>query len=189
MLISDALTRAIVPSPADANDRRARMRAWMNASLFDRIGMHPVVEFDPQGAFYGSSLYWATARDYARFGILRKREAIVAERHGRAVGFALLEIASLGLNFSELTNAFTVHLLGDDREAQGVLVRAAKHRYGQLGRTHCVALEEGEQLGAFESAGFKKLKDYACWTFHRTHLEAMEEYFVSLFGSRRRSRT
>ncbi len=76
MLISDALTRAIVPSPADANDRRARMRAWMNASLFDRIGMHPVVEFDPQGAFYGSSLYWATARDYARFGYLYLRDGV-----------------------------------------------------------------------------------------------------------------
>ncbi|MEZ5961130.1 MAG: serine hydrolase [Hyphomonadaceae bacterium] len=76
MLISDALTRVIVPDPRDANDRRARMRAWMNTSLFDRIGMRPVVEFDPQGTFYGSSLYWATARDYARFGYLYLRDGV-----------------------------------------------------------------------------------------------------------------
>src|SRR5690606_28901421 len=73
ILISDALTRVIAPDAADANDRRARMRAWMDEALFDRIGMHPVVEFDPQGTFYGSSLVWATARDFARFGYLYLR--------------------------------------------------------------------------------------------------------------------
>ncbi len=76
MLTSDALTRLVVPEPSDANDRRARMRAWMSASVFGRIGMHPVVEFDPQGAFYGSSLYWANARDYARFGYLYLRDGV-----------------------------------------------------------------------------------------------------------------
>jgi CubicO group peptidase (beta-lactamase class C family) len=76
ILISDALSRAIVPSPANAADRRARMRVWMQTSLFARIGMNPVVEFDPQGLFYGSSLYWATARDFARFGYLYLRDGV-----------------------------------------------------------------------------------------------------------------
>jgi len=76
LLISDALTRAIVPDPRDANDRRTRMRAWMDQSLFDRIGMHPVVEFDPQGLFYGSSLVWATGRDFAKFGYLYLRDGV-----------------------------------------------------------------------------------------------------------------
>ncbi len=76
MLTSDALTRLVVPQPSNAEDRRTRMRAWMNTSLFDRIGMRPVVEFDPQGAFYGSSLYWANARDYARFGYLYLRDGV-----------------------------------------------------------------------------------------------------------------
>lgn len=78
LLISDALTRAIVPDPRDANDRRTRMLSWMRTSLFDRIGMHPVVEFDPQGLFYGSSLIWATARDFARFGYLYLRDGVWA---------------------------------------------------------------------------------------------------------------
>lgn len=76
ILISDALTRAIVPDPRDAIDRRNRMRAWMNTSLFTDIGMHPIVEFDPQGLFYGSSLIWATARDYGRFGYLYLRGGV-----------------------------------------------------------------------------------------------------------------
>lgn len=76
LLISDALTRAIAPDARDAADRRQRMRAWMDASLFDQIGAAPIVEFDPQGVFYGSSLYWATARDYARFGYLYLRDGV-----------------------------------------------------------------------------------------------------------------
>jgi CubicO group peptidase (beta-lactamase class C family) len=76
LLISDALTRTIVPNPQNAIDRRDRMRAWMNTSLFDQIGVHPIVEFDPQGLFYGSSLIWMTGRDWARFGYLYLRDGV-----------------------------------------------------------------------------------------------------------------
>ncbi len=80
ILIADALTRAIVPDPADANDRRSQMRAWMQSSLFGPIGMNPVVEFDPQGLYYGSALVWATARDWARFGYLYLRDGVWDDR-------------------------------------------------------------------------------------------------------------
>ncbi len=76
ILVADALTRAIVPNLADAKDRRDRMRAWMQQSLFARIGMDPVVEFDARGLFYGSALIYATARDWARFGTLYLRDGM-----------------------------------------------------------------------------------------------------------------
>jgi CubicO group peptidase (beta-lactamase class C family) len=76
ILVADALTRAIVLDPRDPIDRRGRMRAWMDSSLFGVIGMHPVVEFDPGGLFYGSALVWASARDFARFGYLYLRDGV-----------------------------------------------------------------------------------------------------------------
>jgi CubicO group peptidase (beta-lactamase class C family) len=76
ILISDALTRAVVPDPANAMERRRRMRAWMQEGLFGPIGMNPVVEFDPAGLYYGSALIWANARDWARFGYLYLRGGV-----------------------------------------------------------------------------------------------------------------
>jgi hypothetical protein len=124
--------------------------------------------------------------DYAKFGINRRRELLVAERDGRSTGFAILEIASLGLNFSELTNAFTVYAAEEDPETRTALALAAKECYAGLGRHQCICLEEGADLAPFEAAGFVPVKDYACWTFHRDHFAAMEEYFVTLFTARRR---
>ncbi|HVY83624.1 MAG TPA: serine hydrolase [Caulobacterales bacterium] len=75
-LISDALTRIVVPDPRSPEDRRNRMRAWMDASLFTTMGMHPVVQFDPTGLYYGSAEIFATARDFARFGLLYLRDGM-----------------------------------------------------------------------------------------------------------------
>lgn len=53
------------------------LERWMRAELFDPIGMHSAVpRFDAAGTFVGSSYVYATARDFARFGLLYLRGGV-----------------------------------------------------------------------------------------------------------------
>ena len=76
VLTADALTRAIVPNPESPQARRAAMLQWMHQNLFDVIGMKPQPEFDAQGLYYGSALIYASARDFAKFGLLYLRDGM-----------------------------------------------------------------------------------------------------------------
>jgi CubicO group peptidase (beta-lactamase class C family) len=74
VLTADAVTRAVVPEPQSAAARREAMLKWMHENLFDVIGMHAQPEFDATGLYYGSALIYATARDFAKFGLLYLRD-------------------------------------------------------------------------------------------------------------------
>jgi CubicO group peptidase (beta-lactamase class C family) len=77
VLLADALTRAVAPGEADARKRRAAMSAFMRDNLFFPIGMASAQpEFDAQGTFIGGSLVYATARDFAKFGLLYLRDGV-----------------------------------------------------------------------------------------------------------------
>lgn len=53
------------------------MLAFMHLELFDRIGMRSATaRFDDAGTFIGSSFVFATARDFARFGLLYLRDGV-----------------------------------------------------------------------------------------------------------------
>jgi CubicO group peptidase (beta-lactamase class C family) len=53
------------------------MRAFLHERLFDPIGMRSAMpRFDAAGTFIGSSYVFATAQDFARFGLLYLRDGI-----------------------------------------------------------------------------------------------------------------
>ncbi|HEX5377967.1 MAG TPA: serine hydrolase [Phenylobacterium sp.] len=67
-IVSRALSRTI---DAFGDD----FHAFMRQRLFEPLGMKsPVPKFDPAGTFIGSSFCYATARDFARFGLLYLRD-------------------------------------------------------------------------------------------------------------------
>ncbi|MCP4381852.1 MAG: serine hydrolase, partial [Hyphomicrobiales bacterium] len=76
-LIADALTDTIAGSRPTPAARRNTMLEWMRAGLFDPLGMRSTQpEFDAAGLFLGSSFIYATARDFARFGLLYLRDGV-----------------------------------------------------------------------------------------------------------------
>jgi CubicO group peptidase (beta-lactamase class C family) len=69
-LVSGVVQRA-------AGGTREAMLAFMRRELFEPLGMRsPVPEFDAAGSFQGGACFWASARDWARFGYLYLRDGV-----------------------------------------------------------------------------------------------------------------
>lgn len=76
-LISAALARRIGADPLRDPTGKEALRGFMYDKFFRVIGMDSTAaEFDIAGNFYGSSLVHATARDWARFGLLHLRDGV-----------------------------------------------------------------------------------------------------------------
>ena len=65
----------------DANTRTCKanpaiMQQWVNAVLFEPLGMDAIVEFDAAGTMLGGSNAYMSVRDYARFGLLILRDGM-----------------------------------------------------------------------------------------------------------------
>ena len=118
---------------------------------------------------------------YRQLKLDRVREILVAESGGRMRGFALLEISAAGLNLSELTNAFRVFTFDQaDASAKQALIQSARNRYGELGRTSCIALAPPDESSYFESLGFESCKRYTCWTWHRSLYQRFCDHILKL---------
>jgi hypothetical protein len=118
---------------------------------------------------------------FREIGLERRREALVARRDGRLAGFALLEIASLGLNFSELTNAFRLYPACDDAAVVAALATRARERYRELGRHLAIGLTEAPGREGWTAAGFAEVRSYCCWTVHRSLLRRYVEFIQRLY--------
>jgi CubicO group peptidase (beta-lactamase class C family) len=138
VLTADALTRTIVPNPTSPQERRSAMMAWMREGLFDVIGMNAQPEFDASGLFYGSAFVYASARDFAKFGLLYLRDGMWEGRRVLPEGWVdYARTPGTGQNADVYGAGWWVN----PREGDG--------------RPYPVRLDIGPQRDAFSAQGFE----------------------------------
>ena len=76
-ILSALVTAAVTDPVAPVDEREAAVRAFMTDRLFAPLGMSSAdPRFDYSATFVGSSFLYATARDFARFGLLYLRDGV-----------------------------------------------------------------------------------------------------------------
>ncbi len=76
-IVSRLITEAVAGPGATIADQEAAVRQFMADELFGPLGMTSAEPcFDGSGTFVGSSFLYATARDFARFGLLHLRNGL-----------------------------------------------------------------------------------------------------------------
>jgi CubicO group peptidase (beta-lactamase class C family) len=73
---TNIVTRLLGNALGDAHGSHTNTERFMRTRLFDAIGMQAVPKFDAAGTFVGSSYVFATARDFAKFGLLYLRDGM-----------------------------------------------------------------------------------------------------------------
>jgi hypothetical protein len=108
---------------------------------------------------------------YKELGLSRRRRVLIALVHDTPVAFALAEISSPGLNFSELLNAFRIYCLTDNPLVAEASYRALLAQmvqvYREAGRPYAVGLALPHEIRYFEQAGYSARKRYTSWTCSR----------------------
>ena len=76
-MVAAGASRALGPRDIKDPTGRARFRNFIYTELFQKLGMKDTAaEFDAAGNLYASSFFYATARDYAKFGLLFLRDGV-----------------------------------------------------------------------------------------------------------------
>jgi hypothetical protein len=122
---------------------------------------------DDLGAVRSGAL--SLAARYRNAGLRRDRRILVAGPGDAPVGFALCDLATPGLCWSELTNTFQlvpseVPLTGGTVAA---LAAACARAQGGAGVPSSLALARPEDVPALQALGYTDHGEVAEWTFHR----------------------
>lgn len=126
-----------------------------------------------------------TSGMYKSKGLVRERFCLVAREGGELAAFALLENASPGINLSGLLNTFSVWSVRSDAGIQDIrrsLIEVVLRFYRSLGIRTAICLTTEEDLTDYLAAGFRKEKEYICFTSSRRAIKSYYDYVQERFS-------
>jgi len=122
---------------------------------------------------------------YRAKGLVRERFCLVARERGELAAFALVENASPGINLSGLLNTFSVWSVRRHsrvHEVRRKLIEVVAQFYRSLGARTAICLTEEDDLSDYLAAGFRKEKQYICFTSSRRAIKSYYDYVQERFS-------
>jgi len=120
-------------------------------------------------------------------GLSRERHCLVAKDKERGMlAFALLENSSPGINLSGLLNSFSLWSVRGEGERRSRvrrgLIEMVVRRYRSWGARTTICLTTEDDITDYEAEGFKKIKEYVCFTSSRRAIKSYYDYVQERFG-------
>ena len=120
-------------------------------------------------------------------GLNRERRCLVARERGEGIlAFALLENSSPGINLSGLLNSFSVFSVREggerNRQVRKRLIESCINFYRSWGARTAICLTSEEDITDYLAQGFKKEKEYICFTSSRRAIKNYYDYVQERFG-------
>jgi hypothetical protein len=130
---------------------------------------------------------------FATTGLVRRRGVLMARHEGACVGVALAELASPGLNLSEILSSFRIFVLpeGESRawQVRRALLGAVARFYRAVGRRQAHGLISGDEVPLYEALGLIVDEEtWNCSTLERRMTDQFCVYLDRLFACLRRPR-
>jgi hypothetical protein len=105
-----------------------------------------------------------------------------------AMGYAVCEYSSFGVNLSELLNSFKIIITADNDSSTDSIVKdlctSAEDFYRSRNHPAAILLCD-KTYKVPEDSGFEYKKDYYCWNLISRHAHLFQTYFEELLQNRR----
>lgn len=128
----------------------------------------------------------SAARMYATHDLQRGRTGFVVDGRDGPIAMALAEHATPGLDWPEITNAFTLFVTQPshpeaDAARRALILRCMDH-YREMGRRVAICVADDKDLPALRECGFNAdAGEVAEWTFHRQGVRTCHDLLQLIF--------
>jgi CubicO group peptidase (beta-lactamase class C family) len=140
----------------------ASYRAFIDAELLRPLGMTSVVaEFDPAGTFIGGTSFYASTRDYARFGLLYLRDGVWNGKRILPEGWSDYSRSVTPHSEGKYGAHFWLGTVGREQDlaAQGLSLPDDMYQARGMGGQFIVIIPSRDVVIAYN--GYSELEDYA----------------------------
>jgi hypothetical protein len=128
------------------------------------------------------------SRKYENAGLKRERKVFVLMKEGNVLAFSIADDTSLGVNLAGILNSFKVYdvdtVIEDYLLGKRLLVEKVLDFYKNGGNEKAIILTEDKDVSFYENLGFRKIKEYVCFTSYREAFAGFQEFLSKSYSKK-----